>query len=431
MKRREFLGKMATGSCVLGSYLFPNPLRPRIRLAHASSHKTLVVLFQRGGCDGLNTVIPYQDGDYYALRPTIAIPPPDAANGDSAIDLDGFFGLHPRLAEFEELYDNGDLAILPTVHYPNATRSHFDGQPLIETAAAIPNQGLDGWLNRHLATLQDQSLLPAAGFTFGEHSGLQDSLKGPVIVSSFRNLINFNLGVSATEEIALTNRLYQIYGQGADPTRAHSQLIHNFGSALLDDLATINSLNPSTYTPANGAVYPETPLGRQLKQIAQLIKANVGLQVATVDRHGWDTHRDQGNGNSNGLMSIALAEFSQCISAFYKDLGSNQTGSYMQDVILLTMTEFGRTAAENASFGTDHGNASTWFVLGNQVNGGIYLGSGWPGLANDNLHEERDLEHTIDYRDIYGEILTRHFSHSNLGTLLPGHSYSPIGFLSA
>ena len=424
MRRRDFLAKLTASTLAAGSLLFDNPFRPRFRIANAqaATGKTLIVVFQKGGCDGLNTVVPYTDPNYYNLRPTIGIAPP--FNGaESAIYLDQDFGLHPGLSAFESIYQAGDLAILPTVHYPDATRSHFDGQFLVESAPPQGQQGVDGWLNRHLVSRPSSAPLPAVGFATGEDSSLPDSLRGQAIVSTFSDMTTFNLGLEAAEETTLLQRLQPIYEQNADPSKIYAQQVHDFGRAVIDDLNLIADIDFNGYIPANGAVYPSTDLGRSMKQTAQLIKEGVGLEVAALTRHGWDLHKNQGGGESTGKHYDRLADFGDSIAALYQDLGG-----LMTDVVILTMTEFGRKVKENQSGGTDHGHAAAWFVVSPNVTGGIYLGSGWPGLAPEQLNNKA-LAHTLDYRDVYAEVLLRHLGNTNLATVLPGHSYTPINFL--
>ncbi len=428
MKRRDFLGKLGASYFAIASSFFDGPFRPRFRIARAATGKTLVVVFQIGGSDGLSTIVPYGDADYYNLRPTLAVAPP-SIDPASAINLDGFFGLHPGIAAFESIYGAGDMAILPTVQYPNATRSHFAGQDLIQTAAAVKNQGLDGWLNRHLVSQTGNSVLRAVGYGVDEDAGLPESLRGSAIVSTFNDLTSFGLGLPQAEETALLQRLTPIYDQSPDPARLYAQLVHDFGRAVIDDVTLIGGIDFAGYVPENGAVYPNTVLGNQMKQTAQLIKAGVGLEVAALTtENNWDTHSNQGAAdNPNGALYTELTDFGNSIAALYHDLGS-----LMMDVVVLTTTEFGRTARENASGGTDHGNASTWFVVSPAVQGGIYLGTGWPGLSpgpSGTLHDDRDLEHTIDYRDVYWEVLVRHLANTDPATVVPGHSYNPIGFL--
>jgi uncharacterized protein (DUF1501 family) len=416
MDRREFLRHLTTAAVGTAGVLYGNPFRPRLRFARAATGKTVVVIFQRGGCDGLNTVVPYGDAAYYTLRSDIAIPPPNPANATAAIDLDGFFGLHPGLAALAPLYRAGHLAVLPAVQYPNASQSHFDGQFNIETAA--PDRGFDGWLNRHITTLPQAAALRAVGFG----SELPDSLRGQAIVSTFNDIASFTLGLPESDEQALLTDLGRVYSQSPDNTKAYRTLVQEHGRVMVNDLAVLSGIDPNTYVPANGAVYPNTGYGRQLKQIAQLIKSGLGLEIAALSIGGWDTHSDQGGGEATGQQARRHQEFANGISALYTDMGTQ-----MADVVVMTMTEFGRTAADNGSRGTDHGHASAWFVAGGSVNGGVY--GGWPGLAPNQLLSGRYLDHSLDFRDIMGEVLTRHMGSTNLAALLPGYTARPVGFL--
>ena len=425
MKRRDFLKKLGTGYLALSSLMLDDPFRPRFRIARAAGGKKLIVVFQKGGCDGLNTIVPYGDPDYYVLRPTLGIAAPAGGNPQAAKDLDGFFGLHPALSTFESIYAAGDLAILPTVHYAGASRSHFDAQFHMQTAPGVVER-TDGWLNRHLTSQPGGGGIRAAGFAFDDDAGLPDALRGPAIVSTFRDLTGFGFGLPAAEEQELRGRLAQIYAQEPNASRVFAQTIHDYGGAMVNDLALLDTIDFNSYVPANGAVYPNSKFGTAMKQTAQLLKEDVGLEIAALTRHLFDTHDDQGGGESTGSHYKALYDYGRAVSALYTDLGS-----MMSDVLILTMTEFGRTARENASGGTDHGNAAAWFVINHNVNGGIHLGSGWPGLAPAQLNEDRDLVYTLDYRDVMAEVMVRHLGNGNLATVLPDHTYSPIDFLPA
>lgn len=421
MNRRDLLKSVVGASCAACAFAFDNPLRPRFRMAQAATGKTLVVVFQRGGCDGLNTVVPYGDDEYYKLRPTIAIAPPNAGDPEAAIPLSDrihadFFGLHPALAAFDSIYQAGDLAVMPTVHYPEASRSHFDGQAFIESADTLKTA--DGWLNRHLSTSAVAADLRAVGFG----GALPQALKGPEIVSAFNNLTHFDLGLPEAEADTLLQNLGPIYGQVPDLRVPYQEPLHEFGRVLVHDLDVVRQITALPYAPANGAVYPNSGLGTQMRQTAQLIKAGVGLEIAALSIGGWDTHGNQGGGNTDGVQARRFADFAGSLAAFYDDLGS-----LMQDVLVLTMTEFGRTAKENGSRDTDHGNAATWLAMGGAVTGGIY--GAWPGLREEQLYRGRYLSHTIDYRDVLGEVLTKHLGNGALNFLLPGHAYQPVGFL--
>ncbi len=421
--RREFLRFLATAGASTAAFALGGPLRPRLAFGQGAAGRVLVVIFQRGGCDGLNTVVPYGDPDYYALRPSIAVPPPAAGNAAAAVALDGFgapssfFGLHPGLAPLLRVWSDGHLAVLPATHYPDASRSHFDGQGNVESGAATAT--VDGWLNRHLVSLPRPAALRAVGV--GDE--LPHALRGPLVVSAFNDLASFRLGLPADEEQALLTDLGRVYSQSADDGRAYRELVLGHGRAVVNDLAVLSGIDPNGYQPANGAAYPASPFGRQLRQIAQVIKSDLGLEVAALSIGGWDTHSNQGGGEGSGQQARRHQDFAGGIAALYDDLGAG-----IADVTILTMTEFGRTAAQNGSFGTDHGNASAWFVAGGDVRGGIY--GSWPGLASDQLSNGRYLSHSVDFRDIMGDVLSHHLGSSDLATILPGHSYQPLGIIA-
>ncbi len=414
MNRRKFLKTMATSTVAGMAALSGNPFSPKIKLAHAAAGKTLVVLFQRGGCDGLNTVVPYGDNDYYGLRSTIAIAPPNAADPAAALDLNGFFGLHPALSDLKPLYDANRLAILPAVHYPNASRSHFDSQQYIESAYASRN--IDGWLNRYLQVTPGPGDVRAASFG----SDTAQALRGSVTVSAINDLSTFNLGIPESESATLLSNLSRSYDDLSADGRAYRSLLQQFGRKMIDDLSALRDIDASTYVPENGASYGNDGTSRQMRQLAQIIKAGVGLEAATVSIGGWDTHSDQGGGAVGGRHYTALQRFGSVINAFVTDLGPR-----MQDVVLLTCTEFGRTAHENGSRGTDHGYASCWFAIGGGVNGGLY--GTWPGLDASALQSGRYLAMATDYRDVLGDILSQHMVSNSLSTVLPDHNYQSAG----
>ncbi len=247
---------------------------------------------------------------------------------------------------------------------------------------------------------------------------LAQALRGQIPVQSFSFIDSFNLGLTGGDDVALTNAVLPVYNDIPGPASAYQLLVHQYGQVLFGNLNVIQDIDTGSYNPANDAIYPSGSYGRRLREIAQLIKEGVGLQAATVDIGGWDTHSDQGGGESDGRQARRLNEFSSGIQALYRDLGEA-----MDNVVILTMTEFGRTSLENGSNGTDHGNASSWFVAGGGVVGGIY--GEWPTLAAGQLYRDRYLQHTVDLRDIMGDIWLNHFSYTtgDLATLLPEHSY--------
>lgn len=421
MNRRAFLRLLVSASATTAAAALTNPLRPRYAFAQSSSGKTLVVIFQRGGCDGLNTVVPYGDPNYYTLRPRIGVPRPNASDPTAVLPLNGFgapsnfFGLHPGLSPFLPIWNAGQLAVLPATHYPNATQSHFEGQETIESGTDGPT--LDGWLNRHLITLPHAAALRAVGF--GDE--LPHALRGSKVVSAFNDLANFNTGLPAAQEDALLADLNRVYSQNPDNAKAYRGLVHEHGRAVVNDLAVLGGIDVTSYRPANGAVYPSSFFGRQMSQVAQLIKGDLGLEIAAVSIGGWDTHNGQGGGESTGTQAKRHQDFAGGIAALRADLGA----SAMRDVAIVTMTEFGRTAADNGSGGTDHGHAASWFVVGGSVRGGVY--GTWPGMTTQNLVRGRYLNHSVDFRNVMGDLLTRHLGNADVADVLPGFSYQPVG----
>jgi len=378
--------------------------------------KTLIAIFQRGAVDGLNVVVPHGEHSYYDMRPSIAIPKPDSANADAAINLDGFFGLHPSLTSFKPLWDSKRLAIVHAVGSPDNTRSHFDAQDYMESATPGVKSTADGWLNRYLQSKKDpaKSVFRAVSVT----QTMPRVLQGAAPAVAMSNLSDF--GIRAGQSSAsLQGGFEQIYTQAAnDP-------LTSMGKETFAAVNFLKQANPAQYKPENGAQYPRTPFGNSLLQIAQLIKAGVGLEVAFTDIGGWDTHVNEGN--ARGQLGNLLQQFSSGIAALYQDLGQR-----MDDVVVLTMSEFGRTARENGNRGTDHGHANAMFVVGNSVRGGQVYGQ-WPGLKGDQLYEGRDLALTTDFRDVFAEIATRHLGSTNLKAIFPGYGVSPSkfkGFLS-
>lgn len=414
MKRRNFLKGLLAGAGT-ATLMSGNPLSFKIRPAHAAEGKTLIVVFQRGGCDGLNVVVPFAEPNYYAMRPTLAIAPPDPNNPNAALNLNGSLGLHPSMSAMHDLFLQGQLAVMPTVHYPNASRSHFSSQHYIETAKTTERNGEqlsdDGWLNRHMQSQIFPAAFRAVSMGRGE---IAQSLVGSADAKSISSLADFSVGINEQEEALLLQRINSVYGQTPEALTNH-QLLHRFGSQLVNDLGVISQIRDQEYVPDNGAIYPNNSFARDLRQVAQLIKSGVGLELATVNIGGWDTHANQAN-----QLPGLLTRFSESIAAFNQDMGG-----FMNDVVVLTCTEFGRTAHENGSQGTDHGHAASWFAIGGGIQGGIY--GQWPGLEEDQLNNGRFLESTLDCHDVYGDIVSQHLLNNDLSTVLPQHNYNPVG----
>jgi uncharacterized protein (DUF1501 family) len=412
MNRRFFLKSGSIALASVGMSLSAPSFLERIALGNAlpgGKKKTLIAIFQRGAVDGLNVVVPFGESNYYELRPSIAIPKP--GNADSAIDLDGFFGLHPSMSAFKPLWDSKRLAIIQASGSPDNTRSHFDAQDYMESATPGVKSTSDGWLNRYLRSKPDPdpSLFRAVSITKTMPRVLQGS--APAVAMSSLSDFAIRAGKSSAD---LQGGFEAIYARETNDSLA------GMGRETFEAVNYLKKANPAQYQPENGAQYPRNPFGNSLLQIAQLIKAGVGLEVAFTDIGGWDTHVNQGN--SRGQLANLLQQFSSGIAALYQDLGQR-----MDDVVVLTMSEFGRTVRENGNRGTDHGHANAMFVLGNGVRGGQVYGR-WPGLKSDQLNEGRDLALTTDFRDVFGEVAARHLGTPNLKAVFPGYSISESNF---
>ncbi|MDW8305356.1 MAG: DUF1501 domain-containing protein [Acidobacteriota bacterium] len=367
--------------------------------------KILVAIFMRGGVDGLSLVAPYQESQYYEMRPNIAIPRPGKENG--LINLDGYFGLHPALKNLEGLWREERLAIIHSVGLPNNTRSHFDAQDYMESATPGIKSTRDGWLNRILQIKKDASASYFSGVSFTRE--VPRSFMGGASTITITDLSDFSIraGVFTRNVEGGFESVYQ--GLQSKDTLAKA------GKEAFEAIDLLKKVNPSRFKPENGAVYPNVPLGRSLMQIAQLIKADIGLEIAFTDTPGmnWDTHANQGG--ANGQLANNLRIFAAAISAFFTDLGKRT-----EDVLILTMSEFGRTVRQNGSGGTDHGHGNLMFVIGGNVKGGkVY--ADWKGLRQSELYEGRDLAVTTDFRDVFGEIVYKHLKVKELNRVFPNY----------
>ena len=415
MNRRFFIKSGSVALASIGMSLSAPGFLQRAVLAQANKtggkRKTLIAIFQRGAVDGLNMVVPFGESSYYDARPGIAIPKPESGNQEAAINLDGFFGLHPSMTAFKSLWDSKRLAIIHAAGSPDNTRSHFDAQDYMESATPGVKSTTDGWLNRYLQSKNDEqkSLFRAVSLTQQMPRVLQG--RAPAIAMS--NLSNFGIRAGKSSD-NVQGDFEAIYA------RQKNETLGDMGRETFEAVNYLKQANPAQYKPENGAQYPRTPFGNSLLQIAQLIKAGVGLEIAFTDVGGWDTHVNQGN--SRGQLANLLQQFSAAIAALHQDLGQR-----MDDVVVLTMSEFGRTVKENGNRGTDHGHANAMFIVGNSVRGGQVYGK-WPGLKSDQLYEGRDLALTTDFRDVFGEIAAQHLRTSDLKSVFPGYSISAAKF---
>jgi uncharacterized protein (DUF1501 family) len=429
ISRRIFVRRGAMALVALG---LPPEFVTRALLADTRGSgrgKTLVCVFMRGAVDGLNMVVPFGEPAYYARRRAIAVPAPRAGGG-GALDLDGFFGLHPALAPLHELYGRGEVAVVHAVGSPHPTRSHFDAQDFMESATPGVKSTRDGWLNRVLQhtgcpecggrTLADPQA-HAADHVAGQVGMAEEvhvpSLRGVALGAALPRALRGQHPALAIEDLdrfgvaggdsGLESAFERIYRtDGGDVVRSAAD-------EAFEAIAALRRIEPTLYRPAAGVDYPAGAFGRSLRQIAQLIKAGVGVEVAFADIGGWDTHQAQGG--VDGQLARRFAELARGIRALHDDLGDR-----MDDVVVLTMSEFGRTVAENGSGGTDHGHANCMLALGGAVRGGRVLGE-WPGLETEQLHQGRDLALTTDFRDVFAEVVAGHLGAERLDRIFPGH----------
>jgi uncharacterized protein (DUF1501 family) len=414
MDRRYFLKSSGIGLASFGLMAVAPDFLHQFASAQAlknnyGTKKTLVTIFQRGAVDGLNMVVPYGDSAYYDLRPSIAIPKPEKTDG--AVDLDGHFGLHPALKSLEPFFKSKQLAIVHAAGSPDNTRSHFDAQDYMESGTPGNKGTRDGWLNRALqeTSAKDASPFRAVSMT----QALPRSLYGRAPSVAMTSLADFSIKAGIYTQ-DLKGGFEGVWEQNVKGS------LNETGKETFEAVNYLKQANPSQYKPENGAVYPNSQFGRSLAQIAQLIKAGIGLEVAFAEVGGWDTHVNEGN--ARGQLANLLRDFGQAIAAFGTDLGKR-----MDDVVLLTMSEFGRTARENGNRGTDHGHGNAMFVLGNTVKGGKVYGD-WKGLKNDQLNEGCDLAVTTDFRDVFAEVANAHLGSRDLNKLFPGYPVDQAKF---
>jgi uncharacterized protein (DUF1501 family) len=399
--RRLFL--KSTGLAMFGVGAMPAWLA-RAADAPAPRKKVLVAIFQRGAVDGLNVVVPFGEKRYYEFRPTIAIPAPGRAAGkeEGAIDLDGFFGLHPSLAPLKSIYDSGHLAIVHATGSPDPTRSHFDAQDYMESGTPGRKATTDGWLNRALPPVSGaRSPVRAVGMG----AQLARALHGSNEAVAVNNLSDFRV-----KDPQGAGTFESMYAATLD------RALNGAGRETFEAVKMMESIERQPYAPEGGANYPQGRFAQSLKQIAQLIKADAGLEVAFTDVGGWDTHANEvGATPASGQLANLLDNFAKSLRAFYLDLGDR-----IADVAVVTMSEFGRTARENGNRGTDHGHANVMLAFGGNIRGGKIYGD-WPGLEPEQLYENRDLRLTTDFRDVLAELVAEHLGNLQIKRVFPGY----------
>jgi uncharacterized protein (DUF1501 family) len=395
VSRRVFL--KGASLAALGVGFGPSPLMVRAAEAAQAGSKVLVKIFLRGGCDGLNMLVPYGDPDYYALRGGIAIARAEVLN------LDGYFGLHPALGGLKRLYDDGRLGFVTAVGQYSLTRSHFDAQDYMETGTPGDKTTATGWLDRSIARIPGSEVTQAVAFA----TQLPRSYLGPEPVLVAQNLTSFDLRARNWRDEAerLLRAMY-------DPKQTP---VGQMGQETFAAMQTLLRTPEILAAPANGAEYPNATVGTSLRQAAQLVKANLGTRSIYVNVPGaFDTHSNQAFNNT-----LEFTRLGDSLAAFSTDLGR-----LMDDVVVMVTTEFGRTAAVNGSAGTDHGSGYTMIVMGGGVRGGRVHGQ-WPGLARTQLYQGRDLAVTTDFRDVFAEMARAQFGIADVAALFPGYTPGP------
>ena len=394
--RRIFLKSGAMAMLSLG---FAPSFLGRAAAAVGARRKLLIAIFQRGAVDGLNMIVPHGEADYYRLRPTIAIPQPGRGVMGSAIDLDGFFGLHPSMAPLKPLWDNRSLAIVHACGSPDNTRSHFDAQDYMESATPGVKATRDGWLNRYLQV----------------SSGERNPLRGVALARTMPRSLEGRaaaLAIGSVDEFGVRGAASAFEDQYESSS---DRLLNAAGNDAFAAMRTLRQAAGVPYRPAAGVEYPSTPFGKALGEIARLAKADVGLEVAFTELGNWDHHVNEGA--VTGQIATRLGEFSRGLAALAADLGDR-----LADTVIVTMSEFGRAVAENGNAGTDHGHGNAMMVIGGNVRGGVH--GTWPGLSDAHRFEGRDLAVTTDFRDVFGEIVATHMgaSRESLSRVVPGYN---------
>jgi uncharacterized protein (DUF1501 family) len=411
--RRGFLKNGALA--LVGTAAIPSFLTRAVMAqatAASASRKKLVVIFQRGAADGLNIVIPHAEPSYFQMRPTIAVPQ------QQILDLDGFFGLHPAMASLKPLWDAKHLAIVHAAGSPDMTRSHFDAQDYMESGTPGIKATEDGWLNRALQAEDERRRATETPFrAVALTAEMPRTLEGRIRALALNNVRDFHVGGARTPANAsFANSFEGLYDESSDSA------LRGAGREVFEAAKMLQATDPARYTPAAGAEYPKGGFGESMKQIAQLLKADLGVEAAFADIGGWDHHQNEGS--VDGQLAGRLREFSESLSAFWMDMGTQA-----EDLVVVTMSEFGRTARENGTRGTDHGHANVMFVMGGPVRGGRVYGR-WPGLAAEQLNEGRDLAVTTDFRQVLAEVAFKQIGARDLNLTFPGAAIEPRRFLN-
>jgi len=403
ISRRSFLERVGIVSLTGLALPYSINSMPFALPVPSSDHDTLVYIFLRGGMDGLSAVVPHTEAGYYDRRPTINVP------ADAVLDLDGQFGLHPVMLPLLEIWQEGDLAIVHASGSPDPTRSHFDAQDYMERGAPGDKQIDTGWIGRHLDLLNTGNSSPFRAIGMG--GILQTSLRGPAPALALAGIDEFSLRSREEETDSVMAAMESLY---TPQNESDNESLPDAANQVFVAVEALEDANPSQHEPQHGAVYPEDDFGQSLRQVAQLIRSDIGLETACVDAGGWDTHENMGT-HENGRMFDLLENLAGALSAFYTDLGDE-----MGHVCVVAMSEFGRRVAENGNRGTDHGHGNCMFLIGGGIRGGKVYGE-WPGLEETQL-DRGDLAITTDFRDVLAEIAARRLGNQTPEDLFPGYT---------
>ncbi len=408
VNRRAFLKASATLAGLAAAQHTLPAWMPRLAFAQPYNNPrgdVLVVIFLRGGADSMNMIVPYAEDAYYTARPTLAIPRPDANTGAKALDLDGFFGLHPALAPLLPIFQGGGMTAVHAAGSPHATRSHFEAMSFMERGTPGSYDVTTGWVGRHLASLDTGSTSPVRGIGWG--TAVQQALSGGPSIVAMQSIINYHLNgdtQSAANMLASLGSLYSLESESLSAAALSTQ-------AAIEVVASVGYAN---YTPQNGATYPEYEFAMALRQTAALARADVGLEVACIDLGGWDTHAQQGS--VEGDQALLMLQLAGGLAAFHQDMGAD-----MNRVTVVVMSEFGRRLAENASLGTDHGHGGALLLMSDNLSAAPVVAN-WVGLTPDVLDRGEDLPITTDYRDVLTEVLTRRLNNDQVNSVFPDYA---------
>ncbi len=411
-RRRVIQGGLLAAAAALPAWM------PRLAFAQPYNDPrgdVLISVFLRGGADALNIIVPHGEETYYTARPTLAIPRPDDSTATRSLDLDGFFGLHPALAPLLPIFQGGQMRAVHATGAPHNNRSHFEAMNFMERGEMNSFQVSTGWITRHLSMLAPDEPSPVRGVGWG--TALPMSLQGAPSTIAMQSIIDYHLQGDEQLAAQMLQSLGRLYALESD-----DDSLAQTAQATQDAIAVIQRVGYENYQPQNGAQYPETDFARALRQTAALIRADVGLEAATIDLGGWDTHAAQGS--TEGVQAGLLQQLAQGLAAFHQDMGAE-----MSRVTLSVMSEFGRRLEENGSQGTDHGQGGAMLLMSGGLSEGAPVYSDWPTLAPDAL-DDGDLAITTDYRDVLSELLRKRLKNENTAAIFPEYQASERGLFS-